>query len=164
MLEALREKRDEQEKIVYVSPAGDVPQFFVTETETFTYQGVLQRCEWHGYVIEGDVQQIAKMRCTIKYDENYKYLKGIFISDVLVNLRWQNKGYGGKLIDLLIRYAEKLGAEYLCGKLSFVDIGTENDPHRKGKTERLSHFYQRHGFVVGDDKSVFRTVNTTKKP
>ncbi len=162
LLRALRSKSDEQEKIVYISPEDTALQFFVTETETFTYQGVLERCEWHGYIVNGDIQQIANMRCFIKYDAKYKYLEGVFISDILVDLQWQSKGYGGKLIDLLIRYAEKLGAEYLCGELSFVDIGREDDPDRGEKTERLSRFYRRHGFTVCEDNYIFRPIKKQK--
>lgn len=163
-MRALRKKSDGEEKIVYLSPEGEDPQFFATETETFTFQGILQYCDWHGYLAEGDVKQIATMRCHIKYDEKYKYLKGVFLCDILVDAQWRGKGYGSKLIDLLVRYANKLGAEYICGKLSFVDIGTENDPRREEKTQRLTRFYQRHSFVVADDKSIFLPLNQPKKP
>ena len=83
LLKALRSKSDKQEKIVYISPEDTALQFFVTETETFTYQGVLERCEWHGYIVNGDIQQIANMRCFLKYDAKYKYLEGTSVAALL---------------------------------------------------------------------------------
>lgn len=162
LLKALRKKSEEQEKIVYLSSEDDSSQFFVTETETFTYKGVLQSCEWKGYIVLGDIQQIVKMRCSIKYDAEHKYLNGVFLQDIVVDLRWQGKGYGSRMLHLLIRYAEKLGAEYLSGELSFVDVGTENDPQRKEKTERLSRFYRRHGFTVCENKHICRCIEKSK--
>ncbi len=156
----MREKNNNEEKIIFVSPEGVSPGYFITTMEKLSYKGILEECEWNCYSITKCCGSIATMYCDVIYDSKYEYLKYIRLVDIVVNSSWRGMGYGSQMLSLLIQYAEKLGAEYLSGRLSFVDIGTEEDPHREEKRERLARFYKRHGFTVSEDDRIFRPIKT----
>lgn len=153
--------------IVYVSLEEDV-QFFVTITEKYSVRGKLREIIWKGYIPKlrnsdpSHLEQVAYMMCEAQYDEAHEYLKGIFITDIVVMDGWRSKGFGSQMMQGLIRYAERLGAQYIHGRLSWVDIGTKEDEHRGEKRQRLCRFYERHGFSVYPNDELYRVVESPK--
>lgn len=53
--------------------------------------------------------------------------------------KYLNKGYGSKLMNALLEYAEKNNVREIYGELSIVDLD-----HK----DRLHHFYQKFGFDI----------------
>lgn len=170
-LNSLRRFNAGQEAIVYISPEEGAP-FCITVTEELSSVGRLNLIVLRGYILEPLAagspyfENIVTMRCYAEYenpDEPLKHLKGIEISDFVVDKDWRGKGFGSRMMKELIRYAAQIGAQYIRGFLSWVDIGMENDEHRAEWRERLCRFYERHGFCVTPDDKIRLDVEKTGK-
>lgn len=162
-LDRLCRLNGEEETIAYISPKAN-RRFYVTVQQEISYRGILRRITWRVYAPsprENDllhVDQITTLICEAQYDGEPKYLTGIRIVDCVVNEGWRGCGFGSIVIEELIRYAERLDAQCVNGFLSWVDIGTPDDPQREEKRARLCRFYERHGFSVTPDDKIYRTV------
>lgn len=77
------------------------------------------------------------MRCVIQNENT------ILIGDIFSSLgrtgKYENKGYGSKLMQRLIDYATENGYKEIYGNLAEVDMG-----HR----DRLEHFYKKFSFEI----------------
>lgn len=152
------------EQIIQVVEHNQI-HFVVTQKQTINHMGLLSEFELYGYVLESfqptfvGGSWMAHMRCTPCFDKNLRYLKSIFINDFGVSRLHRDRGYGGILMKHLIRYAEKLNVEYIRGVLSFQDIGNgDSDMSKADNRERLYHFYPKYGFIITDNKEIYRPI------
>lgn len=77
---------------------------------------------------------VSKINCSMSGDV-------IEILDIIpyTQKKYQNKGYGTKMMNELIKYARSHQYKYIIGSLSTVDLD-----HK----ERQWHFYQKFGFEI----------------
>lgn len=49
---------------------------------------------------------------------------------------------------------------YISGKLSFRDIGTEDNrtQEQEENRKRLYHFYPKHGFIIDEDECIYLQI------
>lgn len=143
---------DSEENILKII-SYDSQLFLITYKQKLNYKGLLIEFEYNGYILKKK-QQFSKksfimMRCNPHYDKKLNYMRNIFIDDFICEPTYRDRGYGTLLMNELIQYAKKLKVQYISGKLSFVDIGINDDDDRyKEKRERLYHFYPKFGFVI----------------
>lgn len=164
-LNRLRRLNGERESIVYVSPKPEQP-FYITISEEIDDNGILRGVLWQGYVpnpSENDplgVKRMAYLDCRPAYETDYKYLTAIKIWDFLVDNSWRNKGYGSKLAQELLRYAERFKNNEIevFGYMSFTDIGRAGEPDHPFLRDRLKRFYERNGFTVTSDDRISRFI------
>lgn len=162
-LDRLCRLNGEEETIAYISTDPN-ERFYVTLQEKISFKGILQTITWCVCVPDPrdndplHVDRIATLDCRATYHDELKYLSGIMIVDCVVNEGWRGRGFGSIVIEELIRYAERLDAQCIHGFLSWVDIGTPDDPQREEKRARLCRFYERHGFTVTPDDKIYRKV------
>lgn len=152
---------DKPKSIVYLKNG-----FAVTYSQTLSHLGVLKSFSYEGYIINdkliGDPinRYVIHMECDVNYDDKLNYIKSIYIIDFIADKSIRDQGYGSIIMNCLIEYAQRLNVEYICGGLSFVDIGKdygETDNEKINDRERLYHFYSKHGFVI-NNKRIERTM------
>lgn len=84
------------------------------------------------------------MKCVLYKDE-----KRILIGDIYIDengyLKHINKGYGTKMMDILLKYANENGYETVSGNLGIADENSPADPTHR---ERQIHFYKKFGFSI----------------
>ncbi len=77
------------------------------------------------------------MRCVIQNEDTI--LIGDISSSLGMSGKYENKGYGSKLMQRLIVYATENGYKEIYGNLAEVDME---------HCERLEHFYKKFGFEI----------------
>ena len=76
-------------------------------------------------------------KAKITYNESKRHMD---LGDIIVEKLWrQNRGYGTKVLQSLIKICSQLGVESMTGELH-------------GHIEKLEHFYKKNGFVVDAKK------------
>ena len=69
-------------------------------------------------------------------------------------MSWRNRGIGSLLMKELKKFAIQLKISRITGWLSTVDIGTDEDIDKKECRNRVYHFYEKHGFLITDQKDI----------
>lgn len=140
--------------------------FVITIKTTHDYCARLTKFEYNGYWLEKDtnnVKSIAFLRCEVhnkKVSDYSEYIHHIYIQDFFVDELYRKKGYGTILLNELIEYAKKLKVDYISGKLSLRDIGTEDNrtPKQAENRKRLYHFYPKHGFIIDENETIYLQI------
>ena len=93
----------------------------------------------------GDISQacIGKSPCEVKSS----YFK---IVDIGIDEHYQGHGYGSMLLAEIIKFAKSFSVSKIKGDIYQKDI---DSPQKK---ERLYHFYEKHGFIIDDDKLILK--------
>lgn len=101
----------------------------------------------------------SQIKASMKYDEHYEYLSGIFIEEFLNPSEHRSKGYGSILIRELLRYAKRTVCQNLVisGKLSTVDEQNENNRIRRDK------LYENFGFKREGNKITLKIKDVNEK-
>ena len=158
-LRELKKFNNEKEDVLYIRES-DVSFFVITREFTTAYNGKLISVDLKGYEYFKDRlgyssdKSFISLHCSAKYHKNSDFLSGFFIQDFTCDELKQNQGFGSLLIDEFIKYAIQQKVKSIEGKLSWVDIGKDNDrtEQEQKNLERLIHFYTKHGFTVsGND-------------
>ena len=97
---------------------------------------------------------IAELYCTPFYCSEYQNINEFRIQDFIVSMSWRNRGIGSLLMKELKKFAIKLKIPRITGWLSTVDIGTDEDIDKKECRNRVYHFYEKHGFLITDQKDI----------
>ena len=135
--------------------------FAVTCNERISEIGILSEFELKGYIL--DIYQdnavkgkpIVTLDCDVCYNSPDKTHKSVFIADFVIDKSYRNMGFGSVVMEQLVRYSERLCAEYIFGNLSFLDIGADDkDNVHKDNRERVYHFYNKFGFVIDENKRI----------
>lgn len=140
--------------------------FVITIKTTHDYCARLTKFEYNGYWLEkdtNDVKSIAFLRCEVHnkiVSDNIEYVHHIYICDFFVDKPYRKNGYGTILLNELIKYAKEMQVDYISGKLSFRDIGTEDNrtQEQAENRERLYHFYPKHGFIIDEDEKIYLQI------
>lgn len=141
----------------------DSALFIVTYSQKLSVHGALKEFDLNGYLLESYKKEtihkkpVVTTQCIVGYDEEYEYIKNIFIRDFYVtdNIH-QDSGYGSIVMEQLTEIAKMLQVEYVYGELSPVDIGRhDNDEEKRENRERVYHFYTKHGFVINEDRKIY---------
>jgi len=77
--------------------------------------------------------------------------EALFINDITINPEYQGKGYGSKIIQSAIKYAEEQGIPIALR----ASVGGHYDTKSKMSQEDLIKFYQKFGFELKPDLSNF---------
>ena len=77
--------------------------------------------------------------------------EALFINDIAINPEYQGKGYGSKIIQSAIKYAEEQGIPIALR----ASVGGHYDTKSKMSQEDLIKFYQKFGFELKPDLSNF---------
>ena len=84
------------------------------------------------------------MKCVLDEEK-----KEILIGDICINdnryLRHINKGYGTKMMEKLLEFANENDYETVVGNLGVADENSAADPTHR---ERQIHFYKKFGFSI----------------
>lgn len=83
------------------------------------------------------------MKCVL-YEESGEITIGdICILDERTNRKFINKGYGSRMMQMLLDYAREHGYHTIKGWLAHYDGNSPEDPHHR---DRQMHFYGKFGF------------------
>lgn len=160
MLSNVQLFNDKQENIMTVVQHRS-QYFVITCKHQIDYKGILNEFELRGYLLETYRKEgifrkyFIHMLCDVMFDDKLHYLKGIFIQDFIADSGMRDQGFGSLMMKQLIQYAQVLNAQYISGRLSFVDIGNSHDYAEKTNgRERLYHFYHKHGFEISENNRI----------
>lgn len=125
--------------------------------------------DYEAYILERNktlTKSEASISCSVHTlkcgkDETIDY---IYINDIKVNFEYRDRGIGSVLMNEMKSYAKGLGANYISGRISFVDIGTEDKQTEEQRlnSERVWHFYKKHGFEIYDGERIYLSLKTDK--
>ena len=156
-VEHLNEK---DEHIIYVTVHRS-KHFVITCKQAINHQGILTNFELRGYLLESQADTNAfghhniDLYCEVIYASDLHYLKSIHIQEFLADNSIRNMGYGSIMMQQLIQYAARLNAEYICGGLSYVDVGKDlDDVENRERRMQLHHFYKKHGFKIDESNRI----------
>lgn len=158
-LRELKKFNNEKEDVLYIRES-DESFFVITREFAISYNGKLISVDLKGYEYFKDGlgyssdKSFISLHCSSKYHKSFDFLSGFFIQDFMCDELKQNRGFGSLLLDEFIKYAIQQKVKFIEGKLSWVDIGKDNDrtEQEQKNLERLTHFYTKHGFTVsGND-------------
>ena len=72
------------------------------------------------------------------------------IVDIGFDDNFQEQGYGSVLLLEILKFAKSFSVNKIKGNIYQKDI---DNPQKK---ERLYHFYEKHGFIIDEDKLIFK--------
>lgn len=72
------------------------------------------------------------------------------ILDIGIDEYYQSQGYGSLLLTEILKFAKSLSVSKIKGDIYQEDIDC---PEKK---ERLYHFYEKHGFIIDEDKLILK--------
>lgn len=74
------------------------------------------------------------------------------ILDIGIDEYFQDQGYGSLLLSEILKFSKSFSVSKVKGIIFQEDI---DSPQRK---EHLYHFYEKHGFIIDDDKLILKDM------
>lgn len=142
----IKELNDTPEQILCVREQNKA-QICITVTVNYDCFHSVSEMFFKAYLLEksGDISQdcIGRSSCEIK-DNCFR------IIDLGIDGYYQNQGYGSLLLSEILKFAKAFSVGKIRGR---IYRGDTDSPRKK---ERLYHFYEKHGFIIDEDKLILR--------
>lgn len=148
---------------------SDKDTLVVTYNCTYDAGANLKSFVYRGYILEQNrtlTKSNASIECSVHRKKRGKneIAEYIYIMDLKNDHNCRDRGIGSVLMNELKLFAKELKVRYISGRISYVDVGTEDKQTEKQRLncERVYHFYEKHGFEIYDGDRIYLSLKTDK--